>query len=505
VSTAPQSAPEQPSFSYAVGDVIAEKYALEELLGEGGMGAVFRARNTTIDMPVALKLIRADLNRELLSGRLLQEARAAAKLTHPAIVRVFDVGQTGLGDPFIVMELLEGESLSAIIDREQRMTATRAVQMLLPIADALSAAHAKGFVHRDVKPDNVFVVHDAGELQPKLVDFGIVKLPERDGNSQLTQIGAVLGSPEYMSPEQARGLEHIDLRSDVWSFSIMLYEAVAGETPFESSNYNALLRMIVETEAVTLKERGVADDTLSGIVARGMSKDPAQRFSSLGAMGKALALWLGDQGISEDVCGISLETKWLTRQTDPHGTGRVSRSSIPDGWFEQNSGVRNIGRSFATAPTLQASRPAGTPVSLAPVESTPRATSRRRVTGTMLAGAIGALAIASFVMARVSRLPQPAGAATPVASLPEAHQEALEPPAPLAREVALAVTSAAPPASASSRASSAVASSLPQRRNPATSGHAAAEANPAPHASPEHAPGAKPLATNPSSDLIAPY
>jgi serine/threonine-protein kinase len=480
--------------------VIAEKYALEELLGEGGMGAVFRARNTTIDMPVAVKVIRADLNRELLSGRLLQEARAAAKLTHPAIVRVFDVGQTALGDPFIVMELLEGESLSAIIDREQRLTATRAVQMLLPIADALSAAHAKGFVHRDVKPDNVFVVHDAGELQPKLVDFGIVKLPEREGNSQLTQLGAVLGSPEYMSPEQARGLEHIDLRSDVWSFSIMLYEAIAGETPFESANYNALLRMIVETDAVTLKERGVADDTLSSIVARGMSKDPEQRFGSLSSMGKALALWVVDQGISEDVCGISLETKWLTRQTDPLGTGRASRSSIPDGWFEQTSGVRNIGRSFATAPTLQASRPAGTPVSLAPVESTTRALSRQRVTGTMVVGAIGVLALAWFMLDRVSRAPGPAAAAAPVASLPEARKETVEHVEPAAREPSLGLTSAAPPASASSPASSAgvTRSSLPQRKMPT-----AVEASPVPHATPE--PLTKPTANGTSSDLIAPY
>src|SRR5688500_460834 len=229
----PSDLAEEPAkLAYTIGDVIAGKYELEEVLGEGGMGAVFRARNIAIDMPVAIKLIRADLSRELFSGRLLQDARAAAKLAHPAIVRVFDVGQTALGDPFIVMELLSGETLSSIIEREGRLNSVWAVQLLLPIADALSAAHAKGFVHRDVKPDNVFVVHDAGELQPKLVDFGIVKLPEREGNSQLTQLGAVLGSPEYMSPEQARGLEHIDLRSDVWSFSIMLYEAIAGETPF---------------------------------------------------------------------------------------------------------------------------------------------------------------------------------------------------------------------------------------------------------------------------------
>jgi serine/threonine-protein kinase len=330
-----------------------------------------------------------------------------------------------------------------------------------------------------------------------LVDFGIVKLPEREGNSQLTQVGAVLGSPEYMSPEQARGLERIDLRSDVWSFSIMLYEAIAGETPFESSNYNALLRMIVETEAVTLKERGVADDTLSNIVACGMSKDPAQRFGSLGAMGKALAIWLAEQGISEDVCGISLETKWLTRQTDPHGAGRPSRSSIPDAWFEQSSGVRNIGRSFATAPTLQASKPAGTPVSLAPVESTARSPSRRRVTGTMLVGALGVLVLAWFALGRSSPAVVQAAATAPIASLSNTRGDADVRREPPAGGDSRASTSPAPPAIASSpaRSSEAAPAPLPPRKAPVA-------ASPAPQSSAVPAP--KPE-TGASSDLIAPY
>ena len=130
----------QAKLAYQPGDLIAGKYELEALLGSGGMGAVFRARNTLIDMPVAIKLIRADLDREQFGGRLLQEARAAAKLSHPAIVRVFDVGQTALGDPFIVMELLEGETLTELIEREGRLSSERAVQLLLPIADALSTA-----------------------------------------------------------------------------------------------------------------------------------------------------------------------------------------------------------------------------------------------------------------------------------------------------------------------------------------------------------------------------
>ena len=174
---------------YAPGYVILGKYELELMLGEGGMGAVWRARNTSLDSPVAIKLIRTGLNRETLGTRLLQEARAAAKLGHPAIVRVFDVGHTEHGDPFIVMELLHGESFGSLLLATNRMPATRAVQLLLPIADALSVAHGKRIVHRDLKPDNVFVSNNEGQIQPKLVDFGIAKLEKRDGGSSLDPSG----------------------------------------------------------------------------------------------------------------------------------------------------------------------------------------------------------------------------------------------------------------------------------------------------------------------------
>ena len=180
---------------YAPGYVILGKYELELILGEGGMGAVWRARNTSLDSPVAIKLIRTGLNRETLGTRLLQEARAAAKLGHPAIVRVFDVGHTEHGDPFIVMELLHGESFGSLLLATNRMPATRAVQLLLPIADALSAAHGKRIVHRDLKPDNVFISNNEGQIQPKLVDFGIAKLEKRDGGSLLTQAGAGARQP----------------------------------------------------------------------------------------------------------------------------------------------------------------------------------------------------------------------------------------------------------------------------------------------------------------------
>ena len=273
------------------------------------MGAVWRARNVALDVPVALKLIRSTSNREVLQNRLLQEARAAAKLGHPAIVRVFDVGKTEHGDPFIVMELLQGESLGSVIATTGRIAATRAVQLLLPIADALSMAHAKRIVHRDLKPDNVFICKGDGQIQPKLVDFGIAKLDKGEGTFT-TQAGAVVGSPEYMSPEQARGEDDLDLRTDVWSFCVVLYEALTGQIPFKAANYHALLLMIVESTPPTIQSLAAGDAELSAIIERGMSKNREQRWGSMRELGRALADWLLAQGIREDACGVSLESKW---------------------------------------------------------------------------------------------------------------------------------------------------------------------------------------------------
>ncbi|HVY30613.1 MAG TPA: serine/threonine-protein kinase [Polyangiaceae bacterium] len=356
---------------YEPGYVVAGKYELEALLGQGGMGAVWRAKNIALDSPVAIKVVRSVGDGALLRGRLLQEARAAAKLRHPAIVKVFDVGQTETGDPFIVMELLHGDSLGKILERDGRLSAVQAVRTLLPICDALWLSHGKGIVHRDLKPDNVFIVQHEGAIQPTLVDFGIVKVQETEGESHLTKAGDVLGSPDYMSPEQARGLDDVNHLTDVWSFCVVLYEAIAGRTPFKGANYNALLRQIVEDTPPTLHQLSSGDAQLSAIVARGLSKQPDQRYQSMGELGRALAEWLIAQGVSEDICGTTLETKWL-RSTD--GSARVGRptfASIADAWpSEKGSGVRrNLAEPVNTQPApprpevedLLASQPAPPP------------------------------------------------------------------------------------------------------------------------------------------------
>jgi len=477
------------NFAYAPGDVIAGKYALEEVLGTGGMGAVFRARNTVIDMPVAIKLIRADLDRELLSGRLLQEARAVAKLAHPAIVRVFDVGKTALGDPFIVMELLEGQSLAQIIDREGRLSSARAVQLLLPIADALSVANAKGLVHRDVKPDNVFIADDEeGQLQPKLVDFGIVKHEHAAEGGHLTQIGSVVGSPDYMSPEQARGVESLDQRSDVWSFSVVLYESITGTTPFESNNYNALLRMIVETEPLSLKQHSVADGELSAIVSKGMSKEPSARWASMGQMGRALASWLYDQGFGEDACGVSLEARWLSRSTDPTSPGRASRSSVPDSWPEPPSGVRAVSGQLGTAPTVRVTRSQGTPLALA---KTSAGSPLVRRTVYLVAGTVAALAMTGAWLS--FGRPHAASETAASSDAPSAAARIEPPVGATPTPVTLAAEAPAP----APFAPAASASAAPVRAGAHAPQKARAALEPPAAKSPERA--------KPTSDLLTPY
>src|SRR5688572_7435983 len=186
------------------GEVVDGRYVLIEPLGKGGMGVVWKARSSALDVEVAVKLVRSSPtpNADAFK-RMAREAHAAARLGHPAMATVLDFGATPDGDPYVVMELLHGESLGDVLGRERRVDAVRAVSTLLPILDGLREAHDKGIVHRDIKPENLFVSRTArGRLQPKVLDFGIAKLEETNESSRLTQDGAVLGSPGYFSPEQ---------------------------------------------------------------------------------------------------------------------------------------------------------------------------------------------------------------------------------------------------------------------------------------------------------------
>ena len=303
---------------YGTGDVIASKYELCEGIRRGGIGEVWVAHNRTLDLHVAIKLIRRERASPESARRLLQEARVVARLGHPSIVRVFDFGKTELGDPFLVMELLHGEPLDDVLNRRQRLPALNAVQLMLPVASALAAAHAKGIVHRDIKPDNIILVSDdSGAIVPKLLDFGIAKLKEEKRAPRITQEGVVLGSPAYMSPEQAVGDSTVDARSDIWSLCVVLYEAIAGHAPFRAANYRALVHRILTADPEPLTDLGVGDERLWEILERGLAKEKEARWTTMRELGRALTRWAIDRGADSDVAGTSLSMQWLSESIPP--------------------------------------------------------------------------------------------------------------------------------------------------------------------------------------------
>jgi serine/threonine-protein kinase len=307
--------------------MLAGKYRLELLLGEGGMGFVWSAYNTELELPVAIKLLRGGASHATLVERLRLEARAAARLVHPSIVRIFDIALADNGDPFIVMELLSGENLAQKLSRG-RMSGVDAVQLLLPIADALALAHTKGIVHRDLKPENVFIARDEEQAVPKLLDFGIAKRVYGVGlGEKLTGRGTLLGSPSYMSPEQARG-DNVDERSDIWSFCVVLHEAITGHAPFCAADKRTLIRAIMSDKPVPRIVDPSVDPELAQLIAWGLEKDREQRPRSMRELGQHLARWLRQSGITEDATGTSLSAKWAVRPVDTSATAAPGSGPI---------------------------------------------------------------------------------------------------------------------------------------------------------------------------------
>jgi serine/threonine-protein kinase len=297
---------------YQAGDIIAQKYRLTRLLGEGGMGAVWLARNIKLDVDVAIKLIRHELGTSEASDRLLQEARAAARIGHPSIVRIFDYGETELDDPFIVMELLSGDSLRVLLERKGRLSATNAVRTLLPIASALAEAHASGIVHRDLKPENVMLVPDkSGSVVPKLVDFGIAKFHrDSSGDEDERPRAYFAGTPDYMAPEQAGGRDPVGEAADVWALAVILYEAITGKVPFGGPTGVALIFAIMTAEPAPIQEQVAGDAELWEILQPALAKQASAR-PTMRAFGTALARWALERGVESDIAGTSLLAHWL--------------------------------------------------------------------------------------------------------------------------------------------------------------------------------------------------
>lgn len=306
VSAGPRS-----SRAYGAGDVLACRYRLIEPLGAGGMGSVWRARSLGLDVDFALKLIHPNTEMPRAEERLQKEARAAARLSHPAAVRVFDLLATEAGDPCLVMELLRGTPLSKKIEGEGPLSPLEAVRVILPIVDALAAAHREGVVHRDVKPANVMLVEERGRPVPKLIDFGIAGAVGGKGLSKLTERGMVLGSPVYMAPEQVRADADADERTDVWGVCVTLHEILTGQRAFQAATLFQTMKNVLEQPAC----RPPALDTqpvLWAILERGLAKEPEGRWPSMMELGRALARWGIERGVSVDAGGVPLAGCWLS-------------------------------------------------------------------------------------------------------------------------------------------------------------------------------------------------
>jgi serine/threonine protein kinase len=284
-----------------VGELISERYELEELVGAGGMSSVYRARDSLLERHVALKVMH-----EQLMGdgdhveRFRREARLAAKLSHPNIVTVIDRGEQD-GRQFIVFEYVEGENLKALIERDAPLSEHDAVGLALQVAEGLAFAHAHGLVHRDVKPQNVLLTEDG---RAKVTDFGIAR--SIDVQRGLTETGTVLGTSDYISPEQARG-GAVDECSDIYSLGAVLYELLTGEVPYPGENFVAVaVRHLNEPPPSALGERPDISPRLDVAIRRAMAKDPQDRFPSMESFAAELRACLGDPGGARASAGETL-------------------------------------------------------------------------------------------------------------------------------------------------------------------------------------------------------
>ncbi|HMY16045.1 MAG TPA: serine/threonine-protein kinase [Polyangium sp.] len=236
------------------GDLLQSRYRLVRMLGSGASGTVWAAKNELIDREVALKILHPDVATDSVQlQRFFNEAKASGRVRSPAIAEILDLGQAEDGSPFLVFELLHGEGLDQWIARERTLDPRTLTELMIGVIRALELAHTQGIIHRDLKPANLFAHRGpTGQLVLKILDFGISKMVEGNNTAEhmtLTRTGTVVGSPAYMSPEQAAGREDIDGRADVWSLGVVLYEALTGTLPHEAPNYNALMVRIMTRDA----------------------------------------------------------------------------------------------------------------------------------------------------------------------------------------------------------------------------------------------------------------
>jgi serine/threonine-protein kinase len=286
-----------------VGQTIDGKYKVTQLLGQGGMGAVYAAEHLKIGRRVAIKVLHGFTGTsDVAVTRFEREAQAAGRIGNDHILEVYDFGSLEDGSRFMVCEYLDGETLGKRLSGDQQLTPTALVPIARQLLNGLDAAHAVGVVHRDLKPDNIFLLRrKAGWTDfVKIIDFGISKFSQiNDAEANMTKTGMVVGTPTYLSPEQARGSRDADSRSDIYAVGVIMYKALSGKLPFSAPNVNDLLfKIVLETPKPLLEHVPNLDPAFCGLVEKAMARAPENRFQTAAEFAAAIEQWAQERGVS---------------------------------------------------------------------------------------------------------------------------------------------------------------------------------------------------------------
>src|SRR5262252_582286 len=284
------------NMSLQQGQVLDGKYKIVRVIGEGGMGAVYEGENVRIRRRVAIKVLHAGIasNTEMVQ-RFEREAQVAGTVGNDHILEILDLGALPAGERYMVMEFLDGETLTDRIKARTRLSPREATRLLRQVLKGLAAAHGEGIVHRDLKPDNIFILREKAGIKDfvKIIDFGISKFTEPGGaSSRMTRTGALMGTPHYMAPEQATGSTDIDRRTDIYAVGIIMYEMLTGRVPFQAETFNQLLFEIALAKIIPARQVVPdLDPAIDSIVMKASARDPAHRFQTCDEFVAALDAW----------------------------------------------------------------------------------------------------------------------------------------------------------------------------------------------------------------------
>lgn len=416
-----------------IGDVIAAKYRLDKVAGEGGMGVVYAAEHLVLKQRVAVKVLLPDAAAsEAIVERFAREARTAAKINSEHVARVLDAGTTASGAPFLVLEYLEGCDLGELLELQKTLPVVEVVDYLVQALEGLAHAHASNIVHRDLKPANLFLgCRPDGSNAIKILDFGISKSTRSKPEDKRLTGQHVLGSPVYMSPEQLRNATDIDARADIWSIGVVAYELLTGAPPFDGEGVGEIFAAILEKEPIPLAEKDpTIPRELSDVIAKCIRRDPNERWEDVGRLARALAPFGSDftAAIVERTEQVLARAKQMHARDTPLETRRVIDAI-------DAVAARAASRSTRSGPSLPLVKPKSPPSALSARVALSVRRSPLRAVSALLA-LVATIGVCAFVVVRATHSPAHAEAAPPqhvVAKLdhdhatpPESDSEATE-------------------------------------------------------------------------------